>query len=215
MKGIVTALVIGLTALGTLAADSRVPSTSQQPAPAASGAVKPTKKAVTVVVIDMGRIVREAAMSRAIQADFQAWGDSVKATMQPKADALKAKQEALKNEGAKLTADQKQTREKEIALLQSELGQIQQKAQQEYQGRQQAAEERLRAAFEPVLDALGKEYGWDIILNKGGDKLVWSSEAVDQTDLVLARFNAANPAPAPAPAAAAPATAVPAPKPAK
>ena len=70
------------------------------------------------------------------------------------------------------------------------MNQIQQKAQQEYQQRQQGAEERLRAAFEPVLDTVAKENGWDVILNKT-ERLLWSSEAVDQTEQVLARFNAA------------------------
>lgn len=201
MKAFIAAVAIVLTAAGSWAADSRVPaSTTAQP----EAAAKPTKKAAVVVVLDMGRIIRESNLSKSIQAEFQTWGDGVRAAMQPKAEAIRTKQEALKKDEGKLNADQKQTREKEIALLQGELQQMQQKAQQEYQQRQQAAEGRLKAAFEPVVDAVAKENGWDVILSTGGDRLVWSSAAVDQTDLVLARFNGAYTIPppaAPAPAA--------------
>lgn len=199
MKALTATFCLLLAASGAWAADTRVPTSTPQAQPAA---IKPTKKNVVVVIIDVSRIARESNLAKSVQAEFQAWGDGVKATLQPKGDALRAKQEALKTEGAKLTADQKQVREKEIATLQAELNQVQQKAQQEYQQRQQGAEERLRAAFEPVLDTVAKENGWDVILNKT-DRLLWSSEAVDQTDQVLARFNAAYTIPpvAPAPAA--------------
>lgn len=201
MKAMTATLCLLLAASGAWAADTRVPTSTPQVQPAA---VKPTKKNVVVVIVDVSRIARESNLAKSVQAEFQAWGDGVKAALQPKGEALRAKQEALKTEGAKLTADQKQVREKEIASLQAELNQVQQKAQQEYQQRQQGAEERLRAAFEPVLDTVAKENGWDVILNKT-DRLLWSSEAVDQTDQVLARFNAAYTIPpvaaAPAPAA--------------
>ncbi len=201
MRAMTATMCLLLAASAAWATDTRVPASTP---PAQSAAVKPTKKNVVVVVVDISRIARESNLAKSVQAEFQAWGDGVKATLQPKGETLRAKQEALKTEGAKLTADQKQVREKEIATLQLELNQLQQKAQQDYQQRQQGADERLRAAFEPVLDAVAKENGWDVILNKA-DRLLWTSEAVDQTELVLARFNAAYTVPPPAAPAATPA----------
>lgn len=187
MKAMTATLCLLFAASGVWAADTRVPASTPQVPPAA---VKPTKKNIVVVIVDISRIARESNLAKSVQTEFQAWGDGVKAALQPKGEALHAKQEAMKTEGGKLSADQKQVREKEIAALQLEMNQIQQKAQQEYQQRQQGAEERLRAAFEPVLDTVAKENGWDVILNKT-ERLLWSSEAVDQTEQVLARFNAA------------------------
>jgi|APIni6443716594_1056825.scaffolds.fasta_scaffold124233_1 outer membrane protein len=201
MKAMTATLCLLLAAGGAWAADTRVPASTP---PAQSTSVKPTKKSVVVVIVDVSRIARESNLAKSVQAEFQAWGDGVKVALQPKSEALRVKQEALKTEGAKLTADQKQVREKEIATLQLEMNQMQQKAQQEYQQRQQGAEERLRAAFEPVLDAVAKENGWDVVLNKA-DRLLWTSEAVDQTEQVLTRFNAAYTVPPPATPAAKPA----------
>lgn len=203
MKAFAAALCLALATCSFWGQDSRVPSS------AAQAASKPTKKQVVVVVIDMAKIVKDSNLSKSVQADFQAWVEQVKAALQPRGETIRAKQEALKNDGDKLTPDQKQTREKEIQVLQTELTQLQQKVQQDYQTRQQMAEDRLRKAFDPLIDALAKENGWDIIMTKS-DRMVWNSDAVDQTDYVLARFNAATasqlaapaaaPAPAPAPA---------------
>lgn len=201
MKVMTATMCLLLAANAAWATDTRVPTSTP---PVQSASVKPTKKNVVVVVVDVSRIARESNLAKSVQAEFQAWGDGIKAALQPKGDTLRTKQEALKTEGAKLTADQKQVREKEIAALQLEMSQLQQKAQQEYQQRQQGAEERLRAAFEPVLDTVAKENGWDVIINKA-DRLLWSSDAVDQTDQVLARFNAAYTIPPPAVPATAPA----------
>jgi outer membrane protein len=57
----------------------------------------------------------------------------------------------------------------------------------------------LQVKIEPVIDALGKEMGLALIFNKFESGLVYASEAVEITDTVIQRFNAANGAPAAAP----------------
>jgi outer membrane protein len=56
----------------------------------------------------------------------------------------------------------------------------------------------LQVKIEPVIDALGKEMGLALIFNKFESGLVYASEAVEITDTVIQRFNAASGAPAPA-----------------
>ena len=99
MKVPAVALCLALLTGSIWAQDSRVPS-------AAPPGAKPTKKQVVVVVIDMAKIVRESNLSKSVQAEFQNWTDGVKAALQPRADIIRTKQEALKNDEAKLNADQ-------------------------------------------------------------------------------------------------------------
>ena len=51
----------------------------------------------------------------------------------------------------------------------------------------------LQVKIEPVIDALGKEMGLALIFNKFESGLVYASEAVEITDTVIQRFNAAAP----------------------
>ena len=57
----------------------------------------------------------------------------------------------------------------------------------------------LQVKIEPVIDALGKEMGLALIFNKFESGLVYASEAVEITDTVIQRFNAASGAPAATP----------------
>ena len=57
----------------------------------------------------------------------------------------------------------------------------------------------LQVKIEPVIDALGKEMGLALIFNKFESGLVYASDAVEITDTVIQRFNAAAGTPAAAP----------------
>lgn len=59
----------------------------------------------------------------------------------------------------------------------------------------------LEGKIKPVIDQIGKEMGLAAIFNKFESGLVYASDAIDITDTVIKRFDAATaPAPAPAPA---------------
>jgi outer membrane protein len=60
----------------------------------------------------------------------------------------------------------------------------------------------LENKIKPVIDGIGKEMGFAVIFNKYESGLVYASEAIDITDMVVQRFNSANgTAPASTPAA--------------
>jgi outer membrane protein len=50
----------------------------------------------------------------------------------------------------------------------------------------------LQVKIEPVIDALGKEMGLALIFNKFESGLVYASDAVEITETVIQRFNAAG-----------------------
>jgi len=203
MKKLLTALLALALTLSALAAGSKASPNED---------AKATRKTPVVVIVDMARIYKDAKISKQIQADFQKWNESLRATYQKKLADLRAKQEDLKKNEAKLSKDEKDKEEKAIDAAQKDMSQLQMQARQEFQKRQKAAEEKLHAVLDPLLDKLGKEHGWDVILNKGAKDLVWNSGAVDETDLILKRLDAATPE---APASPAPASkdAKPQPKP--
>ena len=53
----------------------------------------------------------------------------------------------------------------------------------------------LEAKIKPVIDQMGKEMGLAMIFNKFESGLIYASDAIDITDSVVTRFNAANPEP--------------------
>lgn len=56
----------------------------------------------------------------------------------------------------------------------------------------------LEGKIKPVIDSIGKEMGLAMIFNKFESGLVYASDAIDITDTVIQKFNAAAPAAQPA-----------------
>lgn len=152
--------------------------------PGTPGAKAPKKNPV-IVVLDVEKIIKESAPSKQIQADLSAWAESAKSQIQAKA------QEVDKAQAEKRPA-------KEIEALKMATMQMQQAAREEFQKRQNEASDKMREVFNPVVDALAKENGWDVVLNKTDQVTIWTSDAMDQTDLVLQRLNSLSTPKAPA-----------------
>jgi outer membrane protein len=107
----------------------------------------------------------------------------------------------------KLLDMQKQLSDKKIAMQRyaqdadREVGEARDKALQE-----------LEQKIKPVIDQIGKEMGLAAIFNKFESGLVYASDAIDITDVVVKRFNDATATPAAA-AVAPPVAPPPTPKP--
>jgi Skp family chaperone for outer membrane proteins len=99
----------------------------------------------------------------------------------------------------KLADLQKQLADKQVALQR-----FGQDADKEITDSRDRALQELEVKIKPVIDSLGKEMGLAAIFNKFESGLVYASDAIDITDVVITRFNEATekqaaPAPAPAP----------------
>ena len=159
------------------------------PATTSGKGAKPAKANPVVVVIDVERIMHEAKLSKTLQEDLKTWAEGMQGQLRARAEEIQ-KAEAAKSKPAK-----------EIEAQKQELFQMQQAAKQEFQGRQEAAADRMKKAFDPLMQTLAKENGWDVVLNKNEQVTIFASNALDQTDFVIQSLDAA---PAPAPAAPAP-----------
>jgi outer membrane protein len=91
----------------------------------------------------------------------------------------------------KLTELQKQLADKRISMQR-----YAQDADREIGEARDRELQALQVKIEPVINAIGKELGVALIFNKFESGLVYASDAVDITDMIVQRFNAAGPAPA-------------------
>jgi Skp family chaperone for outer membrane proteins len=182
MKRIVTTAAL---AAGLLLAACKGPS-----APATAGgnaSPKPLKANPVVVVLDMNRLIGESALSKTIDQELRSWAGSKQAELQARAQSIQR-------------AEAAQAKPAEVDAMKRELYQVQEMAKQEFQQRQAGAADRMKKAFDPLVQSLAKENGWDVVLNKSDQVTIYAGDALDQTDFVLARLNAA-PAPSAAPVA--------------
>ncbi len=147
-----------------------------------------------LAVIDVQKVLSQSTAGKAAY-------DKLKRVQDEKVERAKALDEEMKKlDGEiaakrislsedKLTDMQKQLAEKRIAMQR-----YAQDADREIAEARDRELQALEAKIKPVIDALGKEMGIAVIFNKFESGLVYASEAIDLTDTVIQRFNAANPA---------------------
>jgi Skp family chaperone for outer membrane proteins len=188
-----TLLAVALLACTALACKS----TGAPATKAGEGGAKPAKANPVVVVLNMDKIMGESTLSKNLHNELKAWTDGKQSELRSKTDAIQ-----------KAIAD-KSKKPAEIEAMKRDLMQFQESANQEYKQRQMGAADRMKQTFGPLVISLAKENGWDVVINKSSDATIYTGEALEQTDFVLAKLNAAlekkasEPAAAPA---AAPAT---------
>jgi outer membrane protein len=149
-----------------------------------------------VAVIDVQKVLSQSTAGKAayeklkkVQDDKMERGKSLNEEMQKLEAEIATKRLSLSED--KLAEMQKQLADKRISIQR-----FAQDAEREIDEARNRELQALEGKIKPVIDALGKEMGIAAIFNKFESGLVYASDAIDLTDTVIQRFNAANPAPA-------------------
>ncbi len=152
-----------------------------------------------VAVIDVQKVLQSSAPGKQAYEKLKKMQDDRIARAKKMDDEINALEADINNKKLSLSEDkltdmQKQLSDKKIAMQRyaqdadREVGEARDKALME-----------LENKIKPVIDQIGKEMGLAAIFNKFESGLVYASDAIDITDSVITRFNAANPeTPAPA-----------------
>ena len=156
-----------------------------------------------VAVIDVQKVLTQSAAGKAAYEKLKKMQDDrierarkMDEELRTLDNEINTKKLSLSQE--KLTEMTKQLSDKKIAM--QRYAQDADREVGEARDRELAA---LEGKIKPVIDAIGKEMGLAAIFNKFESGLIYASDAIDITDTVVARFNAAAGGAAPA---AAPAT---------
>jgi len=151
-----------------------------------------TSAPTRVAVINVQRVLLESNQGKAARAKLE----KVAQQKQDKAQAMRTELENLEKEIStkrlslaqdKLDEMTKSYDEKKIALQR-----FAQDADRELKTEEQKTLMELEKSIRPVIDQLGKEMGFALIFNKLESGLVYASDAVEITDMVIKRYNDAT-----------------------
>jgi len=153
-----------------------------------------------VAVIDVNKVLSTSAAGKTAAAKLKQLQEDKMARAQKLDEEIKqldsdinTKKISLSEE--KLADMQKQLSDKKIAMQR-----FAQDADRELQEAQGRVMQELNQKIMPVVDQIGKEMGMAAIFNKFESGLIYASDAIDITDMVVKRFNDAQTAPAAQPA---------------
>jgi outer membrane protein len=142
-----------------------------------------------VAVIHVGRVLQESNAGKASYERLKKMQDERAGRVQKLNEELAGLESQIKQKQLSLAEDKlvelnKQFTDKKVALTR-----FAQDAEREMQEARDRELQGLEKQILPIINEVGKEMGFALIFNKMESGLVYASEAVDITDVVVKKFN--------------------------
>jgi len=164
---------------------------AQQAAPAAAAAPAPAGS-LKIAVIDTEKILMSSVAGKKAVADLKKLQDQRENELRAKAQELKDLQTKINDGRLSLAQDKladlsKQYEEKEIALRRQ-----QDDATRELNKKRDEMLAQIDDRVMPVINQVGKDLGYTLIFRKFESGLIYADDAVDITNVIIQRLDAAN-----------------------
>ena len=180
----VLALVGGLLAAGL------GPVEAQQPAPAAAPAASSSR----IAYIDVQRVLARSSAGVAAREQLEREKSVMQKEMDGKRQELEKLRDELEKKGPLLTADVRRDKQEAFERKRRDAARMMDDFQKELEKKEQTLLQRVLQELSGVIDKVGKDKGYYMILEKRGASVLYASPDSDLTDEVIRAYDQQAPA---------------------
>ena len=145
---------------------------------------------VRIGVFDLDQAVLSTDEGRAAREEFDRKKREAESVLKPLLEQYQEKLKELEAKKFVLSDDALFQKQLDLAELRNQIG----NRQKEVQGQLEVDRERLLAPLRNklvgIVEQVGKEQGFSLILLRNAPGVMYSREALDVTDMIIAKFNA-------------------------
>jgi len=149
-----------------------------------------------VAVIDVNKVLQNSAAGKIAYERLKKLQDDKMARAQKMDDEIKTLDNDINTKKISLSPEKLDQMQKDLSDKKIAMQRYAQDADRELGEARDKALGELNTKIMPVVDQVGKEMGIAAIFNKYESGLIYASDAIDITDVVIKRFNEAANAPA-------------------
>jgi outer membrane protein len=175
-RGVVIIMVVGLLVSGVN------PVWAQQPAPAAAPG-----SSVRIAYIDVQRVLARSSAGVAAREQLEREKTVMQKEMDGKRQELEKLRDELEKKGALMTADARREKQEGFERKRRDAARMMDDYQKELEKKEQVLLQR-------VLERVGKEKGYYMIVEKRGASILYASADADLTDEIIRAYDQAAPA---------------------
>jgi outer membrane protein len=146
-------------------------------------------EAVKVGVVDIEQALNSTDEGKAAREELSRKQREADSTVQPMVDRYKEMQEEMKGKRYVLSDEALFSKQADLLELQNKIDNKIKELQGQLKIDQGRLEAPLVTKLRGIVEAIGKDEGFSMILNRGTPGLLYSREALDITDKVIERFN--------------------------
>ncbi len=147
---------------------------------------------IKIGIVDLDQAVNSTSEGRAAREELARKQREAEAKIQPRLEKLKEMEEDFKAKRFVISDEARFQKQLDIVEVKNEI----ESRVKELQGQLQVDEQRLRGPLMTklggIIEQVGKEQGFTIIMRRDSPGLLYAREALDATDLVIEKYNQAG-----------------------
>jgi outer membrane protein len=179
-----------LTLVGGLLVVGLGPAGAQQPAPAA--ATTPASS-VRIAYIDVQRVLARSSAGVAAREQLEREKSVMQKEMDGKRQELEKLRDELEKKGPLMTADARREKQETFERKRRDAARMMDDFQKELEKKEQTLLQRVLQDLSGVIEKVGKDKGYYMIVEKRGASVLYASPDADLTDDVINAYNQAVP----------------------
>jgi outer membrane protein len=156
------------------------------PAPAASNAGGLTGK---IAYVDVQRVIARAAAGVAAREQIEREKSNMQKEMEGKRQELEKLREEIEKKGPLMTAENRREKQDAFERKRRDAARLADDFQKELEKREQMLLQKVLQELSVVIERLGKERGFYLILEKRGATVLYASNEADLTDDVIRAYD--------------------------
>ena len=180
-----------LTLAGGLLVVGLSPAMAQQPAPAA--APSPASSA-RIAYIDVQRVLARSSAGVAAREQLEREKSVMQKEMDGKRQELDKLRDELEKKGPLMTADARREKQETFERKRRDAARMMDDFQKELEKKEQSLLQRVLGELSGVIEKVGKDKGYYMIVEKRGASVLYASPDADLTDDIIRAYDSQAPA---------------------
>jgi len=152
-------------------------------------AAQAEQKAVKIGLVDVDQALNATEEGKAAREEFSRKARAAQAEIEPMLTRFQSLQEELKSKKYVLSDEALSQKQFEILELRNKLQAKRSEIEGQLKIEQGKMIKPLTEKLRKIVEDIGKEQGFTLIIQRNSPMVMYSREALDITDLVVARFN--------------------------
>ena len=180
-----------LTLVGGLIVIALSPVAAQQPAPAPATAPASSAR---IAYIDVQRVLARSSSGVAAREQLEREKSVMQKEMDAKRQELEKLRDELEKKGPLMTADARRERQESFERKRRDAARMMDDFQKELEKKEQVLLQRVLQELSGVIEKVGKDRGYYLIVEKRGASVLYASPDADLTDEIIRAYDQQAPA---------------------
>ena len=163
---------------------------AQQPAPAAAA---PTASSARIAYIDVQRVLARSSAGVAAREQLEREKSVMQKEMDSKRQELEKLRDELEKKGPLMTADARREKQEVFERKRRDAARMMDDFQKELEKKEQVLLQRVLQDLSGVIEKVGKDKGYYMIVEKRGASVLYASADADLTDEIIRAYDTQAP----------------------